>query len=263
MAKKLLCVFSILYLLLSIETIVFAAEHLPGFDSFHSQTSPKTEPAYLFYTTDIDELNALLASHSLPDGFVVPEQLSKIGTFYSFTIGSEDPPVFLRYQYQLSVPGYERHIGIYIDHTDYDDGLDCYPLDLTYVADSMCALINSKGPNGSEWCVINRDGFLYKYREGMLEFVEWQVGTITIEISVYSLTHENTDFVRGTLLYNLFSLDETEFHSAKEVLLALCGDEYIDDVTPPSTGDPIILYAALLPTSAAGIVVLSKKKKHR
>lgn len=267
-AKRIFSILMVILLTLSLSQLVNATslvEPDTPYDpnDFPLQTS--YDDLYLFQQYLDEECD------NLPSDFVLPEDLQSIGTFagwldQSFTV--RNPP-FSRYHYYIKLFEDNTILWLHVYHYGrYKTYFTQEELDISHVEGDMSKLNNAVNPNAHNYYIL-RDSIEYHYDdEGKLSSIQWHnldntSNTRTTYQLLLSISYKDyTVYNSGPFMDKLLSLDQEKFNEAQDILLSLGTSEGSKSEDSPGTGDPILLFAALLPTSAAGMALLHKKKKH-
>lgn len=207
--------------------------------------------------------NDYLQAADLPEGFVMPNELAAIGSFHAWLdLTERKQPANTEYYYGIELPMDEVVLWLYAKHNTQHNYSRLQKLNLSSVSDDMCVLNDATIAAGITSGIIQRGGLTYLYGGGKLYSITWQTEFAALEINLHLIDAGNATYAPGSFMDKLLSLGEEYWNEAHDILMSLGTSKSSNDESTPGTGDPILLFAALLPTSAAGMALLHKKKKH-
>lgn len=226
-------------------------------------TRPGTYDSMIPGFDDLTEYEQYLQTADLPDGFVMPQELEPIGTFHQWLDDTRrNQPDNSAYFYRINLHGCDEKLLIYIQH-DQAHTYSCMRMSMECLGNDMRTLSDIAPVGPSTFSVILRGNLMFFYSGRELYDIHWNTQYATFEIPSYSaIFKDDFTYAPDSFIGKLFSLDEEKFNEAQEILLSLGTVSAGDPEDSPSTGDPAILFAALLPASVIGIIVLSKKETY-
>ena len=228
---------------------------------------------HVFYRgfTDMDDFKQYLNQiENLPTNFTKPLGFEAIGTLESWVDVCVDPHQFetLDYYYCVTIPEDGVKLWIRFEHGRFKEWTAYPELDMYSVTGDMRTLRDSVDLNTYQKCIIRRGNLVFHYVDGKLTGIWWQKTGETLDswVSCRILAYESYDdgftYTSGSFMEKLLSMRDSQFQQAHDILMSLGTTANDQPDKSPNTGDPILLFAALLPASAAGMALLHKKKKH-
>lgn len=228
---------------------------------------------HVFYRgfTNMDDFKQYLQGvENLPANFTRPLGFESIGTLESWVDVCANPHQFetLEYYYCVKIPEDNMKLWIHFEHGVYKEWLAYPELDMYCVSGDMRTLRDSVDLNVYKQCIIRRGDLVYHYVDGKLFGIWWQKLGETLDswVSCRILAYESYDdgftYNPGSFMEKLLSMRDSQFQQAHDALISLGAANNANHEGSPNTGDPVILFAALLPTSATSLVLLLRKKKH-
>ena len=227
-----------------------------------------TAPAFsstkaVIYTTfyNLSYFQEYLTKNEVPAGFIMPEDILSIGTFNMWIDLTDrfDPPN-TDYYYVIDLHNEDAQLWLRVEHYEPQNRNHAVKESIANVASDMTTL-NEHATD--KYCQIQRGNLTYYYWAGKktLGAIAWQNEYATFTIGPEFKYENGFTYTPGSFMEKLLSLDEEKFQEAQAVLLSLGASGSGDPEDSPSTSDPIPLFTVLLPASATGICILSKKKK--